>query len=175
MPLDRQLLEKYLTGVYHDPTSPASYSGVEKLWGHVKKDPNKPLGLKKPDVVQWLDNQETHQVYAVPSSKYKTEALIVEFQDEIDLFSRFVWVRLLKAEGRECKELRTDAGGEFKGREFQKVLEEKDIRHMIAYGSVKANYIERNRTFQDKLYRWMYANESSKYFGCHRRPGQILP
>ena len=97
----------------------------------------------------------------------------------IDLFSRKVYFKLLRHksaittkeafeelldEGMLCKTLRTDAGGEFTGKKFQEMLHEKGIAHITAYGHVKANYIERwNRTFQDKLYRWMYQNNTSVF------------
>ena len=197
-------IEKYFSSIYHHPPAPASFSSFEKIWTHIQSDPNRLADVTRSNLSEWLNDQETHQVYQVPESKFDTEAIIVEYMDEIwdgdilqlpntpkmnggfkylvafiDLFSRYVWVRLLKSksasetaksfqsilkEGRKCKELRTDSGGEFMGRPFQDLLEDQGIDHIRAYGSVKANYIERwNRTFQDKLYRYMYENTTSKF------------
>ena len=197
-------IEKYFSSIYHHPPAPASFSSFEKIWTHIQSDPNRPADVTRSNLSEWLNDQETHQVYQVPESKFDTEAIIVEYMDEmwdgdilqlpntpkmnggfkylvafIDLFSRYVWVRLLKSksasetaksfqsilkEGRKCKELQTDSGGEFMGRPFQDLLEDQGIDHIRAYGSVKANYIERwNRTFQDKLYRYTYENTTSKF------------
>jgi len=195
-------VQEYLKNIYFDPKTPASFSGLEKIWTHIKTDPNKPPEVTKEKLKQWLEKQETYQVFTRPPRKYDTEAIIVESIGEIcdadilqlpgdspklnknfkfllaviDLFSRKVWAKLLKTkassetakafeeilnDGLVCQNLRTDAGGEFKGHKFQEMLKKKKIRHTIAYGAVKANYIERwNRTFQDKLYRWMYENNT---------------
>lgn len=96
-----------------------------------------------------------------------------------DLFSRKVWARVLRRktasetarafksilkEGRKCLRLRSDAGGEFVGAEFQELLKSEKIHHIIAYGHIKANYIERwFRTFQMKYYRYAYHKNTSKF------------
>lgn len=204
-----KILRDYFKDIYYDRVFPASYSGIEKLWNYIKVDKDRPESVTKEKLIRWLRKQETYQVHTRPPKKYPTEAIIVEGLDEIwdadilhlptekpslnknykyllgviDLFSRFVWGRLLKSKGgaetarafqdilaeaagagRKCTEVRTDSGGEFTGKEFRQVLLAEKIRHIIAYGEVKANYIERwNRTFQDKLYRWMYEKNTSVF------------
>ena len=200
---DIKVLDEYFTSIYYDKSSPASFSGLAKVWGQVKKDPAKPKGITKKKLIKWLEKQETYQVHTRSPKNSPTEKIIVGYIDEmwdadilqlptenpkanknyrymlgvIDLFSRHAWACLLKTKtaeetlnafqsilsrGRKCDKLRTDAGGEFTGSRFQKMLKNKDIQHMTAYGEVKANYIERwNRTFQDKLYRWMYQNNTT--------------
>lgn len=97
----------------------------------------------------------------------------------IDTFSRKVWIRLLRrktaeecakafksilAEGRRCESLRSDAGSEFWGKAFQNMLKRENIPHFKAYGSVKCSFIERwFRTFQSRLYRYAYKNNTSKF------------
>jgi len=195
-------LEKYFRSIYSDPAAPASFSGQEKLWTQIKRDPKRPPEVTKHKLKQWLMKQETYQIHTSPPKNYPTESIVVESIGEmvdadilhlpldkpkfnqnykfllacIDLFSRKVYFKLLRHksattttgafqelldEGMPCKTLRTDAGGEFTGKKFQEMLREKGIAHITAYGHVKANYIERwNRTFQDKLYRWMYENNT---------------
>lgn len=205
--VSNDLLSDYFKDIYYNKSSPASFSGLGKLWLHIKNDKNRPPNVTKKKLASWLSKQETYQVHTRPPKKYPTEAIIVEHMDDIwdadilqlpaqkvkqnkdykymlgviDLFSRFVWGRLLKSKGaaetarafqdilsgsggRKCIELRTDAGGEFRGGPFQEVLKKNKIKHILAYGEVKANYIERwNRTFQDKLYKWMYENNTSVF------------
>lgn len=204
---DWSRLDSYFKDIYYNKASPASFTGLAKLWGHIKTDKNRPKNVTKKKLAGWLSQQETYQVHTRAPKKYPTESIIVEHMDDIwdadilqlpterakdnknykymlgviDLFSRFVWAKLLKTKGagetaeafqdildqsggRKCVELRTDAGGEFRGTAFQEVLKKNKIRHILAYGEVKANYIERwNRTFQDKLYKWMYENNTAVF------------
>jgi hypothetical protein len=98
----------------------------------------------------------------------------------IDIFSRYLWTVLMKTKnskecseaiagiiskhGRSCDVMRTDNGREFTGAPFQNVLKENAIRHQIAYGAHKANYVERvQRTIQNRLYKYLYENNTGKY------------
>jgi len=196
-------IDKYLQGVYYNLDSPSSYSGVEKLWRHARKDPSRPKGITKDKITSWLNNQNTYGIFKKPKSDFPTEKIVVEYPDQqwegdimmidypkqnrgyrylvcfIDLFTRFLWVRPLKTksvtdttdalasifkEGRKCETLRTDAGGEFLGGAFQKFLKENNVFHMIAYGSVKASFVERvQRTIQNRIYRFFYENQTYNF------------
>ena len=52
--------EQYLNKVWRDPKYPASYAGLDKLYKQVKKDGK---NIKKKDIREWLQSQETHTVY----------------------------------------------------------------------------------------------------------------
>lgn len=114
-------IDNYLSSVYYDASSPGSFSGLEKIWSHVKQDPEKPKKLSKKLLRDWLNTQETYQVYKAPKRKFQTEAIITDHIGElletdllimrsdkpkinrnmryllaaIDVFSRKVYVRLL--------------------------------------------------------------------------------
>jgi len=196
-------IDEYLQKLYYNLDSPPSYSGVEKLWTHVNKDPMRPEGLTKDVIIQWLASQNTYNIFKQPKSNFTTEKIVVEYPDQqwegdimmidypkqnrgyrylacfIDLFTRFLWVRPLKTKsvsettnaldsifktGRKCETLRTDAGGEFLGATFQKFLKENNVFHMIAYGSVKASFVERvQRTIQDRIYKFFYENQTYNF------------
>lgn len=120
--LQQDYTEEYLKKLYFDQSAPASYQGLKKLWTQVKLDPERPAGLTQKKLKQWLDRQEVYQVHSQTKQSYETEALIVEYSDQlwdidilvlpndkpginrnykyllgvIDLFSRYAWVRLLK-------------------------------------------------------------------------------
>ena len=111
---------KYLAEKYFTPSSPASYSGVEKLWFHVRNDPKRPAGINRKSVSDWLKSQQSHRVFSAPRKPYKYDSIIVEYPFQIwesdivfvdfpkanrgyrylicfiDIFSRYLWVRPLK-------------------------------------------------------------------------------
>jgi hypothetical protein len=197
--------DDYMKKVYFDRSHPGAFGGLNKIWLSIKGDAERPAGLTKKIVTKWLSAQEVYQVYTEPQSDYPTEAIIVEYPDQmwdidilvlhderrqlnknfryllgvIDLFSRYVWVRLLKRktatetaeafrsilqEGRVCEKLRGDSGQEFLGKAFTQLLKEQQIPYIRAFGFVKANYIERwFRTFQQKYYRYAYHNTTLKF------------
>ena len=114
-------VDDYLSAVYYDPKSPASYSSAYKIWQYVKKKKDKPKNLDLYVVQDWLKRQDTQAIHLPPKSKFESEAIIVEYMDMqwdgdtldlsqlgkynngfkylvvfIDLFSRFLWVRAMK-------------------------------------------------------------------------------
>lgn len=196
--------DKYLSDIYYEASSPASYSGVEKLWSHVREDPDRPQGIDRRAVSAWLDGQHTHRIFSAPRKPHPYESLIVEHPFQIwdtdivfvdfpkenrgyryvicflDLFSRYLWVRplkkktgeastaalksVLKEAGDVCRQLRSDSGTEYMNRQFQEALREYGIKHLIARGRHKANYVERvQRTIQDRLYRFFYQNQTHNF------------
>ena len=80
---NENLIDKYLRNLYYTPGLPASYSGAEKLWSYAKNDADRPEGITKDSVTTWLATQEAHQVHALPKTKFRTEAIIVEYLDDI--------------------------------------------------------------------------------------------
>ena len=200
-----EVVDEYLKTKYFDARAPGSYAGVQKIWSAIRSDPEKPRGLNKKRLEEWLNSQEVYQVHKEPPKHVPTESIIVDFMDEqwdidilvmpvrkggknqnyryllgcIDLFSRFVWARLLRSksatevarafkdilgEGRKCMRVRSDNGGEFRGRAFQDLLQSENIHHIVAYGHIKANFIERwFKTFQMKYYRYAYHANTSKF------------
>ena len=75
----------------------------------------------------------------------------------IDTFSRYAWVEPLKdktpkeivkafnkilSEGRKPRRLRTDAATNFRSKQFQTNLNNKNIIHLTTYSEKQANYVE---------------------------------
>ena len=97
----------------------------------------------------------------------------------IDVFSKYVWVRLMKnktvhslleafdsilSEGRKPEKLRTDKGTEFLNETFQQYLKKKNIHFYMANNEPKASVVERvNQTLKSKLYRYFTAVNSLCY------------
>lgn len=99
----------------------------------------------------------------------------------IDVFDKFCWAELMerktavaaaqafsnilsRAAPRVCSTLRSDAGGEFLGKEFRKLLKQRGIRLQTAGGIVKASQVERLiRTLKNKLYKVMYFRGGWRY------------
>jgi hypothetical protein len=198
-------IEDYLHKIYYDArNSPAAFSGIGVLWRFIRNDKNRPKGINIKKLTEWLATQDAYNVFKNPKKGFKTEKLIVEYPDQmwdcdimvmenpgvnkgfryvlccIDLFSRYLWIRLMKKKtasesgdalasiindsGRSCEVLRTDNGKEFTGAPFQNTLKENAIHHQIAYGAHKANYVERvQRTIQTKLYKYLYENNTGVF------------
>lgn len=114
------MAEKYLETIYYDPSHPASYSGVFKLYTFVKNDGKYRLTLE--DIEDWLKSQETYSVYKPVKQNYATQKIIPirmdylhdmdladmqavsKYNDNyrfllivIDIFSRYLWVEPSKS------------------------------------------------------------------------------
>lgn len=77
----------------------------------------------------------------------------------IDIFSKYLWLRILKdkkgesvvealkdilREGRSPNRIRTDKGQEFRSKQVESLLKERNIQHLYAQNTeIKANYVER--------------------------------
>ena len=100
----------------------------------------------------------------------------------IDLLSKFAWVEILKdksassvangfekilkkAGGRKCLYLRTDKGGEYTGKHFQKVLKKHNIKHCTARNPVtKCSIAERFiRSIKMRIYRYFTHTNTRRY------------
>jgi hypothetical protein len=198
-------IDSYLHKIYYDTTkSPVAYSSINALWRFISKDESKPAAINFKKLTEWLATQDAHNVFKNPKKGFPTEKIIVEYPDQmwdcdimvmesapgnkginyvlccIDLFSRYLWIKLMKTKtskesgdafssiltqhGRKCEVLRTDNGKEFTGTPFQNVLKENSITHQIAYGAHKANYVERvQRTIQTRLYKYLYENNTGVF------------
>ena len=80
-------LDKLIENAYYDPSQPASYSSVDKLWRFVKnQDVNE--NVKKKQIRQWLQLQDTHTVHKPVLRKFKRNPVIVppiDYQWDIDM------------------------------------------------------------------------------------------
>lgn len=97
----------------------------------------------------------------------------------VDTFSKYMWLRPLKDkkgktvaaafehvlnEGRTPNRLRSDRGGEFKAREFQGLMKDKNIKHFFSNNEVKAAISERAiKTLKTKMTRFMDHNRTDRY------------
>ena len=113
--------------------------------------------------------------------KYKSEnndyAYFVVF---IDIFTRYLYTSPLKSlRGEEMvfvfqslireidekpKILRTDQGSEYKNRSFNRLLNEKQIKHLYTYYETKANYAERViKTIKTKIMKYLSEKNNLKW------------
>ena len=98
----------------------------------------------------------------------------------INVFSKYAWVRpikkktgvevtsalkhVLEQSGRKPHTLQTDDGKEFYNKHVSNLLKEHGIRHFSTAGDTKASVVERfNRTFKQRLYRYMTTFNTVKY------------
>lgn len=98
----------------------------------------------------------------------------------IDIFSKYLWMRPLKdkkgesvakglkdilKEGRSPNRIRTDKGQEFRSRQVEALLKERNIRHLFAQNTeIKANYVERViKTIKSKIIRYFTHKQSYDY------------
>ena len=98
----------------------------------------------------------------------------------VDVFSKYAWVvpikrktgplmaqalaNLFKTSKRTPQKLQTDDGKEFYNKHVTKVLKEHGTHHFSTAGDTKASVVERfNRTFKQRLYRYMTTYNTVKY------------
>lgn len=104
-----------LSKVYYDPSHPASFSTVNKLWEAVKKK------VPKSEVLQWLQAQDAYTLHKTVKKRFKRNKFYVDNIDDlwqadlndmqslkkyndgynylltvIDVFSKHAWVRPLR-------------------------------------------------------------------------------
>mgnify|MGYP001305146195 CR=1 FL=1 len=78
--------ETYLSKIYHNPKHPASYSGVAKLYGFIKKDGKYKISRKQ--VRDWLSKQDGYSLRRHVNRKFKRRKVVVrgiDYQWDIDL------------------------------------------------------------------------------------------
>ena len=98
----------------------------------------------------------------------------------MDVFSKYAWVlpvkrktgpemsktikALFASSKRHPQALQTDDGKEFYNKQVAKLLKEKGVCHFSTAGDTKASTVERfNRTFKQRLYRYMTTFNTLKY------------
>lgn len=111
--------EDYLKTIYYDPKSPASFSGVEKLYDFAKSQGQ--YDISKYHIRQWLQGQDAYTLTRQVRRRFRRNRVVVDGIDSqwdadlmdlsslqkdnqgfryglvtIDIFSRFVNCRLLK-------------------------------------------------------------------------------
>ncbi len=80
--------EAYLTQIYYNPSSPASFSGADKIFRYVKK--NSDLRISRTDILNFLAKQETyteHKQVLHNFSKSKVIISSIGYQWDVDLGS----------------------------------------------------------------------------------------
>jgi hypothetical protein len=110
---------EYLSKIYLNPASPASFQGVDKLYEYVKSEGKYEIGKNK--IRKWLNNQDSYSVNKHSNKKYKRGRVLVRGIDDqweadladvsaytkenngykyllvvIDVFSRYGWVEPMK-------------------------------------------------------------------------------
>ena len=122
---------------------------------------------------QWEADLADMNKYSEENDNYKYILVIV------DTFSRYAWTRPLRSksaqdtaeafedvlkEGRTPDILRSDAGKEFTGKAFKKVLDENDILHFVAQNETKASFSERQiQTLKMKLTKDIYERQNKEW------------
>ena len=71
--------EDYLKSIYYNPTHPAAYGGVEKLYRAVRKDGKFVLSRNK--ISQWLHKQEDFAVHKEEKTKFRRRPVVAPFVD----------------------------------------------------------------------------------------------
>ena len=67
--------DKYLQSVYYDPSHPASYSGVDKLYRIIKSEGKFPITRKA--IKAWLRKQETYTLHRQVRRHFPRSRVIV--------------------------------------------------------------------------------------------------
>jgi hypothetical protein len=83
--MDKIEINKLLSEIYYDANSPASYSGVNTLWGEVKK--RYPF-IKRKDVQKWVKSQDTYTIHFPFRINFQRSRIVVggiDYMWEIDL------------------------------------------------------------------------------------------
>ena len=71
--------QDYLKSIYYDPTHPAAYGGVEKLYRAIRKDGKFVLSRNK--ISQWLHKQEDFAVHKEEKTKFRRRRVVAPFVD----------------------------------------------------------------------------------------------
>lgn len=167
--------EKVLRELYFNPKSPASYSGIGKLWKEVKMS-GQPLTYK--EVKEFLENLPTYQLHKPAIKKFLSRKTMVsyayqQFQADlvdmqkfsrvnegynyiltvIDIFSRYAWALPLKSKkGEDVKNL------------FQEIFKEgvsgkPGVPEKLQFDEGKEFYNQHLKDFLDK--------NNVEYFSSH--------
>ena len=192
-----------ITQKYTNPSQPGSFSGLESFYRALTQNEKK--AIPKSKIKKWLQGQESYTFHYPRKSRFKRNQIIVggidktwqadlaDFQNVskdndgfryvlvvIDVFSKFVWVELLKNKtaqivldafsnvliksNRKPKQLQSDDGKEFVNHKLKKFLDSNDINFYTVKSENKACIVERViRTLKEKIYRYFTYTKSKKY------------
>ena len=81
-------IETYLTQIYYNPSSPASFSGVDKIFRYAKN--NSDLQITRKDIQDFLAKQETYTEHKQVFHRFSKSAVItssINYQWDVDLAS----------------------------------------------------------------------------------------
>ena len=194
--------EKYLSQLYYNPESPASFGGVDSIYHSVKNDAKYQISRNK--IRQWLTKQYTYTLHKPVRYRFKRNRVIVAGIDDeweadlvimdslskhnngykyiltvIDVLSkkRLVVEAFSGIIKKGCTPgmFHTDKGTEFTNKKFQKLLKEHNIRFFTTHNETKASIVERfNRTLKGKMWKYFTANNTLKYIGILQKLVKIL-
>ena len=68
-------MEKYLSQLYYNPESPASFGGVDSIYRAVKNDGKYQISRNK--IRQWLQTQDTYTLHKPVRYRFKRNRVIV--------------------------------------------------------------------------------------------------
>ena len=69
----------YLKKVYFDSKSPVSFSGLQRVWNHIKEE-----GIvSRSELKQWLQAQDTYTSYHPFKRKFKRPRVVVAKVDDV--------------------------------------------------------------------------------------------
>jgi hypothetical protein len=187
-PDHRTLLENYVT-----PNLPGSFAGFESFFRSLKER-GVVVQEDKRRVKEWMKGNSTYTKHRYARRRFPTNKVIVNGIDDtwqmdlvdmcsysrtnngynwilvcIDVFSKFVWIKLLKtkaanpvavafreiiSDGRKPINLQCDEGTEFINTTFKRLCREQNINLYHVESDKKASIVERVlRTLKEKLWR----------------------
>ena len=191
-----------LKRIYTTPSQPGSFQGPQKLYSSAKGSGIS--NVRQKDVEEYLQSVNTYTLNRTLTRKFRRNRVVVEgidsqwdvdladmrllykdndgykyFMLAVDVFTRYVWVRLLKSkhatiigqclesilkEGRVPKTIRTDGGREFQNGHVNRYLKDRSIHLFSTYNETQANYAERViKTIKSKLYRYLLDRNTLRY------------
>lgn len=190
--------DQELEDTYYFPKDPGSYGGIERLKASTSKT--------RDQVVDFLKRQKTYQLHKQPRRRFKRRRYIVSGIDDlwqadladmsnlsqdnngvtfllvvIDVFSKYLWVRPLKAKTatvtldaiddimmtaeRKPRNFQTDKGTEFMNQQAKVYFNNMGVNFYQTQNiETKAAVAERViRTLKGRLYKYLTSNDTKRY------------
>ena len=92
---------------------------------------------------------------------YTAEMKSLRGEEMINIFQR-----LIKEKIGKPKILRTDQGSEYENRNFNRLLNQNNIKHLYTYYKTKANYTERViKTIRSKILKYLSEKDTLRWVG----------
>lgn len=165
------MAEKYLSQLYYNPESPASFGGVDSIYRAVKNDGKYQISRNK--IRSWLQKQDTYTLHKPVRYRFKRNRVIVGAMDDeweadlvimdslskanngykyiltvIDVLSKFAWVEPLKTKS-----------GENLVKAFQKIL--RKGRKPTTF------HTDKGTEFTNKLFQKLLKNNGIRFLTTH--------